>query len=392
MRFNYQQYVKLLYLTTGLSLTSFMKYANIYNRKVSINIVGRGKKMKNKSGFTLIELLAVVVILAVIALISTPLILNIIDGAKKGAFQSTAYGILEAGKLSYATELLKTGVVDSLSFTYEDGVETAEQGDLKLEYKGTRPKDGKIFINGKGEMAIAIHNGDYCAEKKYSDVEVTISQKVLADCQRALIATEGLVFAVDARDFTNSPTTTSWTDVSGNGKNAVPTNFGYTTSSGSNGVDGVVFDGSNDYAYTPTIAIGSSMTWEATVKLGVAQNSFVLDHRSSDVGVQPIYLSSGGNIQFFDNVKGSFTASGFEFNGLPHHIVCVGTATSRKIYYDGELIATGATGITPVTARAIYIGTRHSLSSFLNGTIKNARVYSRALSDAEVAQNYLAGQ
>ena len=40
----------------------------------------------NKKGFTLIELLAVIVILAIIALIATPIILGMIDSAKKQAF------------------------------------------------------------------------------------------------------------------------------------------------------------------------------------------------------------------------------------------------------------------------------------------------------------------
>ena len=43
-----------------------------------------GKKMKNNKGFTLIELLAVIVILAIIALIATPMILGVIDTAKQG--------------------------------------------------------------------------------------------------------------------------------------------------------------------------------------------------------------------------------------------------------------------------------------------------------------------
>ena len=38
----------------------------------------------NKKGFTLVELLAVIVILAVIALIATPIVLNLIKTAKKG--------------------------------------------------------------------------------------------------------------------------------------------------------------------------------------------------------------------------------------------------------------------------------------------------------------------
>ena len=51
--------------------------------------------MRNTKGFTLIELLAVIVILAIIALIATPMILGVIDSAKKGAAQSSAMVILK---------------------------------------------------------------------------------------------------------------------------------------------------------------------------------------------------------------------------------------------------------------------------------------------------------
>ena len=43
-----------------------------------------------KQGFTLIELLAVIVILAVIALIATPLITNTINNARKNADRESA--------------------------------------------------------------------------------------------------------------------------------------------------------------------------------------------------------------------------------------------------------------------------------------------------------------
>ena len=39
----------------------------------------------NKKAFTLIELLAVIIILAVIALIATPVVLNVVDNARKEA-------------------------------------------------------------------------------------------------------------------------------------------------------------------------------------------------------------------------------------------------------------------------------------------------------------------
>ena len=43
-----------------------------------------------KKGFTLIELLAVIIILAIVALIATPIILNVVDDARQSAARSEA--------------------------------------------------------------------------------------------------------------------------------------------------------------------------------------------------------------------------------------------------------------------------------------------------------------
>jgi len=55
----------------------------------------------NKKGFTLIELLAIIVILAIIAVITVPIILNIIDNARKGAEKDSIVGYGKAVELSY---------------------------------------------------------------------------------------------------------------------------------------------------------------------------------------------------------------------------------------------------------------------------------------------------
>ena len=52
-----------------------------------------------KKGFTLIELLAVIIILAVIALIATPMVLNVIDDAKESAHKSSVAMFADAIKL-----------------------------------------------------------------------------------------------------------------------------------------------------------------------------------------------------------------------------------------------------------------------------------------------------
>jgi len=83
--------------------------------------------MKNNKGFTLIELLAVIVILAIIALIATPIVLGIIDDARNGAKDSTAQMIIDNVELAYSTAYIKNnGVTPTLAQVAEafkmDGV------------------------------------------------------------------------------------------------------------------------------------------------------------------------------------------------------------------------------------------------------------------------------
>ncbi len=62
--------------------------------------------MKRK-GFTLIELLAVIVILAIIALIATPMILGVIEKARKGASEQSALGYVDAVEKQVAINQVK---------------------------------------------------------------------------------------------------------------------------------------------------------------------------------------------------------------------------------------------------------------------------------------------
>ncbi len=132
-----------------------------------------------KKGFTLIELLAVIVILAIIALISTPLILNVIEDAKKGAFKNTAYGIIEAAELEYAKNKL-SGINEEIIHTYQDGQETSEN---KLEFKGKKPQNGKVIIGESGDISLAIHDGKYCAYKNYAISSVVVQVMSVSECE-----------------------------------------------------------------------------------------------------------------------------------------------------------------------------------------------------------------
>ena len=74
-------------------------------------------KKLNKKGFTLIELLAIIVILAIIAVITVPIILNIIENARKGAAKNSVIGYGKAVELAYTQyqyeQALPTGATNN---------------------------------------------------------------------------------------------------------------------------------------------------------------------------------------------------------------------------------------------------------------------------------------
>lgn len=121
--------------------------------------------MNKKKGFTLIELLAVIVILAVIALIATPIIMNIINDAKKGAAKDAGYMIIKAGEFAIADTQLES---ESLAHHYD------EKSNLAL--KGEKPSKFNLNFNEKGESKLNAWINGYCVVKGYNEEEVTIDE------------------------------------------------------------------------------------------------------------------------------------------------------------------------------------------------------------------------
>ena len=117
-------------------------------------------KEKNK-GFTLVELLAVIVILALIALIATPIILNVINDAKKQAAKDSAYGYMDAVEKYIVSSELEDKSIKDGTYSVEDlnsmGVSvkgsTPDNGTIKIENSSVKSYDigidGYVVSNGK---------------------------------------------------------------------------------------------------------------------------------------------------------------------------------------------------------------------------------------------------
>ena len=111
--------------------------------------------MKRK-GFTLIELLAVIVILAIISLITTPTILGVIEKARKGAAEQSALGYIDAIEKQIM-------INDTNNNEVKDGTYLVE--DIKSSYKGKGPTKGTVTIKKgsvkKANLCINNYSFDY---------------------------------------------------------------------------------------------------------------------------------------------------------------------------------------------------------------------------------------
>ena len=127
---------------------------------------------KRYQGFTLIELLAVIVILAVIALIATPLIMNVINDAKKGASRDAGYNVIKAGELRAATE----GIAGANPPYHYD--ETSN-----LDMKGTVPTKFTLDINEDMDTQLRAWLNGYCVVKEYGNETVTIDESKTSEAE-----------------------------------------------------------------------------------------------------------------------------------------------------------------------------------------------------------------
>ena len=105
--------------------------------------------MKNMKGFTLVELLAVIVILAVVALITSPIILNVINNSRQSGAQDKAWGTIEAVKLAFSeAQYGNTSLTLPLKHDFSSGATNS----LTVKVSGDKPTSGKVQITSEGKI------------------------------------------------------------------------------------------------------------------------------------------------------------------------------------------------------------------------------------------------
>ena len=164
--------------------------------------------MKKKNAFTLIELLAVIVVLAIIALIATPIVMNTIKRSKKGAAERSADSYVKQVEVAVAEERLsKNEVLEGEYQITSDGnlcrdksASCSDDNKIKIEMSRTKPTSGKIKItNGSvdqasSSMIIGNYTVSYNSTKKtYEAIEKGNTPQVEVLCTAKTTATTGNV-------------------------------------------------------------------------------------------------------------------------------------------------------------------------------------------------------
>jgi hypothetical protein len=220
------------------------------------------------------------------------------------------------------------------------------------------------------------------------------------------IVRDGLVLNLDAGNLASYPGSgTTWTDVSGGSNNGTLVNT--PTYSSANG-GSLVFNGSTQYATLPTNLLihetGNPFTfsiWFKTSSTGIILGQTSTSTPNSGGGYVPaIYVGTNGLLYtscFWGGSTGNQSVTSTTVNnGNWNNITVTFSSGTQTSYLNGTSYATLAKTQTNYTSTYFYFlgtGTGASWTSFpaspyFNGSIATTSYYNKALTAAEIQQNY----
>lgn len=202
------------------------------------------------------------------------------------------------------------------------------------------------------------------------------------------IVTDGLVLCLDAANIKSYPGSgTTISDVSGNGRSGTLQNG----ISASNSV--LTFDGTNDY-----VSISANSLWGFP---GQGGTIIVWSKRTSGTGWVIGYQKGGwegyligtGSIDYSGQSGSNDFNAGFSVtNNVWYMITFVVDRTGGFYYFyrnNATLINSKAISHPALTATQLYLGARGDVpDGFFNGQVGNFMFYNRALTAAEIQQNF----
>ncbi|MDD4733850.1 MAG: prepilin-type N-terminal cleavage/methylation domain-containing protein [Bacilli bacterium] len=182
--------------------------------------------MNLKKGFTLIELLAVIVILAIIALIASPIVVGLIEDSKKSTTERSAENYADGIKIAVANKNLNRENIPDVAYTVMPNGnlcsgnvtgDTCNGETLTIKMDGKTPTSGIVNLSSNGTVATAtlcindvkVIYSDGISEYKSKDCnDMTYSENILNGADPILgsnmipvrIKDDGTVIYADLKD------------------------------------------------------------------------------------------------------------------------------------------------------------------------------------------------
>jgi len=218
------------------------------------------------------------------------------------------------------------------------------------------------------------------------------------------IVQSGLVLNLDAGVSSSYPGSgTTWTDLSGNGRNGTLTN-GPLTYSSSLGRGSLVFDGTNEFIQCSGSLTLTAATFIVWIKRGIssgdsARAGLLISRTPTATGMNFYPFQISGAYPLFLAYHWNDTDTTYGWNSglivpLDSWSMCAITVTNSLgtayLYQaSGLTTATNSTTHNSTTMSDIEVS-RDAFGRYYTGSISQALIYNRALSATEIQQNYLA--
>ena len=200
------------------------------------------------------------------------------------------------------------------------------------------------------------------------------------------MVTDGLVLSLDAANTKSYPKSgTTWTDLSGNSNTGTLTN-GPTFSAGNMG--SIVFDGTNDYVNISSLITGNqSFSWGAWINPTATGTPVLFGNVSNGLAMLSYWDSANNKVRVGTYGNDRLTSGTAIPPSTWGYTFWTWNGTTLTSYTNG--IADGtATGFS-FNISNLYTTIGNSVNSqYFTGRIAQTLVYNRALSTAEVLQNY----
>jgi len=338
---------------------------------------------------------------------------NIISGGNSGAhaFWLAGGNKLNAGHNGAWSTVVSTSTL-SLNTWYYGAVTFDTTNGWKLYLNGVQESTnaGTSTFTGNGEILIGAYGnaGNLFTGKIANSMvynRVLSQSEILQNYYKGPIVTSGLTLVLDAGNLVSyGGTGTSWKDLTSNAFNGVLTN-GPTYSSDSDGC--IVFDGSNDMVrITNASPLGTSYNWTTEAWIKWSNNGYtswmtIIDGGNYGAAANyMMWISDSGSQKLLATYTNT---DGWNYGTIPlnpntwYHITLTKRAGTSGIknspvrfFVNGVFdVERNYTYTDSVATNDLGVGLTPSNQNYpMNGKIAQAKVYNRALSDAEVAQNF----